>query len=186
MQFRELKLPTKIISYIFISIICLTILYPVIWMSYTALKPNTEVMRSPFGLPTKIDFSNINEAWTTGNFTRLYFNTLLVSVLSVLGIVGFSSAAAYALARYDFRFKRFFFIYFLIGIGVPTQSLIIPGFKVNGNSGCLGTNGAFAIYFSQQPRWSDSHLLELGIDRNCLYSSLLREYSKRNGRSCAS
>lgn len=130
MQFGELKLSTKIISYIFISIICLTILYPVIWMSYTALKPNTEVMRSPFGLPTKIDFSNIYEAWTTGNFTRLYFNTLLISVLSVLGIVGFASMAACALARYDFRFRRFFFVYFLIGIGVPTQSLIIPGFKL--------------------------------------------------------
>ncbi len=130
MQFRDLSWPARVLCYMLLMLITLTLLYPVVWMSYTALKTNPEVIQKPFGLPTRIDFSNIREAWASGNFTRLYFSTLLVAIISVLGIVLTAAAAAYPLARYNSRWNRIIFAYILIGIGVPTQSLIIPGFKL--------------------------------------------------------
>ncbi len=130
MKFQELSRPVRVLSYVLLVLLALSILYPLVWMSYTALKTNPEVMRSPFGLPRRIDFSNIRDAWRTGGFTRLYFNSLLVSIVSVLGIVCMAAAAAYPLARRGFRGSKLIHAYFLIGIAIPTQALIIPGFKL--------------------------------------------------------
>ncbi|MBN1449723.1 MAG: carbohydrate ABC transporter permease [Anaerolineales bacterium] len=130
MIFKELSLPVRIMSYILLTVLAISILYPLVWMSYTAFKSNSAVMNSPFGLPTSLDVSNIQSAWERGNFSRLYANSLIVTMVSVFGIIGMATAAGYALARYDFRWKSAFLIYFMIGIAVPTQALLMPGFKL--------------------------------------------------------
>ncbi len=130
MQFRELSWPVRILSYVLLIALSLSILYPLIWMSYTAFKSNAAVLQNPFSLPTGIDFSNIVQSWILGNFTRLYFNSLLVSSVSVCGILGMATAAAYALARLKFQGKTVILAYFLLGLAVPTQALIIPSFKL--------------------------------------------------------
>jgi ABC-type glycerol-3-phosphate transport system permease component len=130
MIFRELSLPAKILFYLILVIASISVLYPLTWMSYTALKTNEQVMHSPFGLPTRINFTNIVEAWQTGHFARLYTNSMLISLISVLGLITISTAAAYALARYHFSGNRAIFLYFLVGMAVPTQALMVPNFKV--------------------------------------------------------
>ncbi len=130
MVFRELSLPVRLLFYLFLVVAAISILYPLTWMSYTSLKTNEEVMLSPFGLPTRLSFENIAEAWQTGNFTRLYANSILIAVVSVIGIITISTTAAYGLARYHFTANRAIFIYFLVGMAVPTQALMVPGFKL--------------------------------------------------------
>lgn len=130
MVFRELSLPVRILGVILLVILAISIVYPLFWMSYTAFKSDTTVMHDPFGLPTSLDFTNIASAWDRGNFTRLYANSLLVTLISVFGIIGMATAAGYALARYDFRLRTPLLIFFMIGIAVPTQALLMPGFKL--------------------------------------------------------
>ena len=130
MVFKELNIVVRILAYLLMALLAISILYPLVWMSYTAFKSNAEVMRDPFGLPSGLDFSNIRSAWEVGNFARLYANSLFVTLTSVFGILAMSTAAGYALARYKFRWTTPLFIFFLIGIAVPTQALLIPGFKL--------------------------------------------------------
>ena len=129
MVFRELSLPLKILFYLTLLVTAISILYPLIWMSYTSLKTNEEVMQSPFGLPTDFSMANIAEAWHTGNFARLYANSFFIAAISVVGIITVSTMAAYALARYHFPENRTLFLYFVVGMAVPTQALMVPGFK---------------------------------------------------------
>ena len=70
------------------------------------------------------------EAWQTGNFARLYANSILIAVVSVIGIITISTTAAYGLARYHFTANRPLFLYFLVGMAVPTQALMVPSFKL--------------------------------------------------------
>jgi ABC-type glycerol-3-phosphate transport system permease component len=130
MEFRELARPIKVLFYLVLILVALSVVYPVFWMSYTAFKTNPEVLQHPFGLPTRLNFANIVEAWQTGHFSRLYLNSILVCVVSVLGVIAVSTATAYALARYRFSGNRFLFLYFLFGLAVPTQALVIPSFKL--------------------------------------------------------
>lgn len=130
MHFRELSPLVRWLSYAVLGLLSFSILYPLVWMSFTALKTNAEIMRNPFGLPSRLDFSNLAQAWTAGNFTRLFANSLFVTLVSVFGIVATATTAGYALARESNWWKQAIFIYFLIGIAVPTQALLIPGFKL--------------------------------------------------------
>lgn len=130
MLFRELSLPVRIVCYTMFVAVALSILYPLVWMSYTAIKTNEEVIKSPFGLPSELDFSNVAEVWRIGNFSRLYANSFLIACTAVVGILVVSTAAAYGLARYHFAGNRALFLYFLIGMAVPTQALMVPSFKL--------------------------------------------------------
>ncbi|MCY3903962.1 MAG: carbohydrate ABC transporter permease [Caldilineaceae bacterium] len=130
MVFRELSLPVRLLFYLILIVAAVSILYPLTWMSYTSLKTNEEVMLSPFGLPSRISFANVAEAWQKGNFARLYANSLFIAVASVIGIISVSTTAAYGLARYHFAANRSLFVYFLVGMAVPTQALMVPSFKL--------------------------------------------------------
>ncbi len=151
MQFRELSWPIRILSYVLLAALAVSILYPLIWMSYTALKSNAAVMQDPFSLPTSIDFSNIVQSWTAGNFSRLYFNSLFISSVSVCGILSMATAAAYALARVRFRGNAIILVYFLLGLAVPTQALIIPGFKLMATLDVWAAAANLPITFRNSP-----------------------------------
>ena len=130
MVFKELHPIIRFTYYIILLIASISIIYPLFWMTYTSLKTNEEVIKSPFGLPSRISFDNINKAWETGNFSQLYVNSLFITILSVIGVIILATMAAYALARYKFQGDRFIFFYFLIGMAVPTQALMVPSFKL--------------------------------------------------------
>ncbi len=100
MKSTELNLTTKLIIYLLSILILTTIVFPVIWMTYTALKTPQEITESPFALPKTIFLGNFIKAFEVANFGRLMFNSLLVTSISVLGLLVFCSAAAYAFAAF--------------------------------------------------------------------------------------
>ena len=55
-------------------------------------------------------------------------NSLLIAVIVTFLTVIFSAMAAYALAKLNFNGSRAFFMYFLLGILVPTEATIVPLF----------------------------------------------------------
>lgn len=55
-------------------------------------------------------------------------NSLLIAVIVTFLTVIFSAMAAYALAKLNFKGSRAFFMYFLLGILVPTEATIVPLF----------------------------------------------------------
>jgi raffinose/stachyose/melibiose transport system permease protein len=99
---------------------------PLIWVITTSLRTKPEILRSPIGLPEVPQWQNYVEAWTVGNFGRYFWNSIVVVVPTVAGVLVLSLMAAYAFALYDFRFKRSIFILLLFGMTVPVGLLIIP------------------------------------------------------------
>ena len=138
MVFRELSLPVRLLFYLILAGAAISILYPLTWMSYTSLKTNEEVMLSPFGLPTRISFENVVEAWRTGSFSRLYANSLLIAVTSVVGIITVSTAAAYGLAPLPLRRQQGAISLFPRRHGRADASPHGAQFQVDGDSGLLG------------------------------------------------
>jgi ABC-type glycerol-3-phosphate transport system permease component len=101
---------------------------PLVWMTYSVFKPTSDIFRQPFALPTSLDLSNLVNAWQLAQFGSLYINSVIITVLSVLGILVFEGAAAYAFARLHFPWKRILFALFLVGQMVPAQMVMLPSF----------------------------------------------------------
>jgi ABC-type glycerol-3-phosphate transport system permease component len=58
----------------------------------------------------------------------LYINSLEITSISVIGILIFEGAAAYAFARLQFPGKNILFAVFLVGQMVPAQMVLLPSF----------------------------------------------------------
>jgi ABC-type glycerol-3-phosphate transport system permease component len=111
-------------------VLAAVILYPLLWMIYSSFKNNDDIFANVFALPRRLYLGNYETVFTEGHMGVYFRNSLIVSVLSVVGLLVFSSLAAYAFASFEFRGKTVLFLIFLLGLMVPPQALIISGFKV--------------------------------------------------------
>lgn len=99
---------------------------PLLWVATTSLRTKPEILREPLGLPSALNWQNYVEAWTVGNFSQYFVNSLLVAIPTVFGVLALSLFAGYAFALYRFPMKRMLFIVLLFGMTVPVGILIIP------------------------------------------------------------
>ncbi len=102
--------------------------YPLFVMLISSFKTNAEIFTSPFALPHSFSLANAEKVWTDTNFVRYLANSIGVTGASIVLIVVFSTMAAYAIARYEFRGNALMLMFFLSGMTVPLKLAIIPLF----------------------------------------------------------
>src|SRR5262245_46737613 len=100
--------------------------YPLIWIAITSLKYTPELYENPFALPKYWKWSNYEEAWVYGKMGRYFVNSLVVTVGSTILLLALASTTAFALARFEFRFKGLIWAYILFGFLIPHSILLVP------------------------------------------------------------
>ena len=117
---------------IHISLVAASIVmvYPFIIIVLTAFKSNTEIYLNPYGLPQDWIFTNFSGAWKAAKLGRLFWNSCLLTVASVLLSLAVSSLASYGIAKSLSRYREWIFLLFVAGIFIPFQLSIIPLFKI--------------------------------------------------------
>lgn len=137
-------------------VVCAIFLIPIYFLVVSSFKTQEEMLRSPLGLPTRLDFSNYGRALEGIDFFRHFWISVYITSVSVVLIVIFGSMAAYTIARRTNRLTRLLRNYFLIGFMVPLQTTMLPLFLIMRNLNLLNkmegliflhTNGAvFAVF----------------------------------------
>ena len=125
------------------------VVYPMIWMAYSSLKTDAAIAHAPFALPHIDDlrFGNYGRAWHEAHFGSYFFNSALVTLISVTSILALGSMAAYALARFYHPLGRAVFWIFLSGLMIPIQLSIIPLFFEMRSLGLLNSKfGLILVY----------------------------------------
>src|SRR4051794_38708361 len=88
----------------------IVMLYPLLWMLASSFKADSEIFSNSLSLwPKTFNFDAYRRGWEglTVSFGQFFWNSLVISVLSVIGNVMSCSLAAYAFARLNFPGKRF-------------------------------------------------------------------------------
>lgn len=119
-----------LIIFIQIVFICysLIIFYPLFNMIISSFKSNREILRFPFALPQRLDFSNYKTVWVDKGFGRFFFNSVWMTAISMIFVLLFGSMAAYGVSRYAYRMRTAVYMLFLSGIMLPLKAAIIPLF----------------------------------------------------------
>ena len=105
------------------------ILAPFIWMLSTAVKvPGTEFIYPPQLFTRPLRWNNFSDGWTALPFTRWFFNTSVITLLSVTGAVTSSSLVAYGFARLEFPGRTALFVILLSTMMLPFHVRLIPMF----------------------------------------------------------
>lgn len=105
----------------------LVFVFPFLIMLTTAFKPSAEIFSAPpVFWPTTWTLEHFGTAMTQFPFWRYLSNTLLISVLSVVGTLLASPLVAYSLAKLRWPGRNLVFITVLATMMLPPQVTLIP------------------------------------------------------------
>lgn len=117
--------------HVILIIVTILMIGPFIWMFLTSIKTYEETIQVPMiWFPSEIQWVNyqiVNEKFP---FLRLYINTILVVIATVITQLAMSSLAAYAFARLNFPGKNALFLLMLSLLMVPGQIFLIPQYQI--------------------------------------------------------
>jgi N,N'-diacetylchitobiose transport system permease protein len=103
--------------------------FPVYWMVTTAFKPGRDIIRDvPKLFPSPATFANFETAVTKKLFWTSVRNSVVISGSTVLLATLVAFFAATAVARFNFRGRKFYIITLLIVQMIPFEALVIPMF----------------------------------------------------------
>lgn len=117
--------------------------YPVFWMLQQSFKTKFELYANVWGLPQQLFVDNYVQAWRIARMGTYIFNSVIVSVGTVVVVLVLASLAGYAFARMRFAGRQVLFYAFVFTLIVPLQVTIIPLYAVVSGLGL--TNTYFAL-----------------------------------------
>lgn len=131
---------------IFGLVLVLAWLFPFYLMIVNSLKPKREIFTNTLGLPKDGTFDNYIQAFQDLDFVKTLFNSLIITVGSVVFIIFFSALAAYALQRVKTKLSGAVFMMFVAAMLIPFQSVMIPLVSIFGKIDQLNRGGLIFMY----------------------------------------
>ena len=117
----------KFFTYLILGFGALVALIPFVWMISTSVMSLGEALGTAF-FPSEIHLENYVEAWNRGQFNEYFVNSVLITVITLVGELTFSVLAAYAFARMKFPGRDLIFGILLSTMMIPAMVNIIPNF----------------------------------------------------------
>jgi sn-glycerol 3-phosphate transport system permease protein len=138
--------PSRVAGYLAMIVVVFIIGLPLLWLLSAAFKETSEIYVIPATwIPHEPILTNFPRAWNAAPFGLYYWNTTIVTVVSVLGKLLMASTTAYALVALRFPFKSFFFALILGALMIPAQVVIIPNYIMFGELGLINTYTALIL-----------------------------------------
>ncbi|WP_240762561.1 carbohydrate ABC transporter permease [Paenibacillus thalictri] len=123
--------------------LALLMIYPIVWMAVSSLKPNTEIFATAFNLiPSTLEFHNYVTGWKgfgSVSFTTFFKNSFIIVILSTIGAVASSALVAYGLGRIPFKGRSFWFGCVMMTMMLPHDVTIIPQYIMFSKMGWIST-----------------------------------------------
>ncbi|MET4702733.1 ABC-type glycerol-3-phosphate transport system permease component [Frigoribacterium sp. UYMn621] len=119
-------------KYVILTVASAITLLPLVVLVITAFKTKREFATTgPLQLPKDwFNFSNFVTAFTDGNMAVGFRNTTFVLIVSLFGTIVIGSMTAYAVDRFEFRFKKVVIGLFLVATLVPSVTTQVATFQI--------------------------------------------------------
>ncbi|MFT4065821.1 carbohydrate ABC transporter permease [Paraburkholderia sp.] len=123
-------------------------LLPMIAVLVTSVRSTEELSEGNYwGWPKHFAmFDNYREALTTSPMLHYFWNSVLITLPSVVGSIALAAMAGFALAIYRFRGNSTLFATFVAGNFVPIQVLMIPVRDLSLQLGLFNTVSALILF----------------------------------------
>lgn len=121
----------KIFIYIALITLAVSIIVPVAWVFMASLKSNAEFVGqdiNPFAFPKKVIWGNFSIAFGKAKMGEYLLNSVMVTAFALTILLIVALPAAYCLARFDFKGKKFLSAGFMAGLFVNVNYIVVPIF----------------------------------------------------------
>ena len=129
---RVVQIVAKTLTYIFLFVMAIIIIFPFYWMIISSLKTVGEYrLAIPTLFPKFIDWKNYIEVFTNKDLLlgQLFANTLYVGVVSTILSLIITVISAFAFARLEFKGKNVLFAFLLATMMIPGELFTITNFQ---------------------------------------------------------
>ena len=128
---RPGRAPARGLLYLVLAATALAMLVPLVWLVACCVKGEQDFFAYTFFPPlrrfTLVNFRNLFREMP---FHRHLLNSLFITGTTVLVQLFFSSLGGFALAKYEFRFKRLIMVVMLATMMIPAQVMLAPLYEL--------------------------------------------------------
>lgn len=133
---------------IFLLICGIGFLFPMYWMISMSFKDIAEISVSPFGLPSTWNLDNYREALEIMDFWTVLRNSTVYTLGTCIVTLSFGSMAAYAVSRMGWKYGDRVREFFMLGLMIPAQLVMVPLYTIIFNMGLKNTIWAVILPYS--------------------------------------
>ena len=141
----------KLFKTVLFFIVGIAFLLPLLWMISSSLKTPAEIFAQEFRwIPENPRWGNYVTVWSDAevSMARGYLNSAFIAVMSITVSLAFSSLAAYAFAKLEFKGKDIAFMLLLSTMMMPGEVTLIPRFMLFHKIGLYNNHWAVIL-----PHW---------------------------------
>src|SRR3712207_1181029 len=128
LMYRSLRIQRNLLVVTVILLACTTV-FPLWWLLVSSFTSELQIFKQLGLWPQAFTVENYAIGWrglSNISFSTFFVNSFYMVGIQVIGTLFSSSLAAYAFARLDFTFKRFFFAVMLLLMMLPQHVTLIP------------------------------------------------------------
>ena len=125
------KIISKILVYIALLTLTISVIIPVGWVFMASFKRNSEFIGadvSPWALPKQLFYQNFIVAFKDANMGTFFFNSVIVTALAMILLLVLALPASYVLARFNFRGKKLLNGGYMAGLFININYIVVPIF----------------------------------------------------------
>ena len=142
------RIMVKFFTYAFLILMAVIVLFPFYWMIISSLKTLEEYrMNVPTFFPKRIMLGNYADAFTTASLGRLFYNTMIVGVVSTLLSLVITVLSAFAFARLEFKGRDAMFAALLATMMIPGELFTITNYATVTKFGWMNTYTVLIVPF---------------------------------------
>ncbi len=129
---RTAKIVRRAVAYGLMTFLGFLFLFPIIFMAVAAFKPNDRVIADLASVqaflprPSQLTTDNIQDVFDRVRFEHLAFNSLLITLVTVISGLFVNSMAAYVLARLRWFGRTFALAIIVSLIIIPLEAIAVP------------------------------------------------------------
>lgn len=117
--------PKSFLIYLTIIVFCIIVISPLVIVFSSSLR-SPENQTSPLILFSEFTLTSYKQAFANMNYPMELVNSILTTAGSVFCIVIFSTMAAYPIGRIKTKTAKFLYYFFISGLIIPSQMVIVP------------------------------------------------------------
>jgi multiple sugar transport system permease protein len=116
------------LAHLFLIIGAIIMIYPLLWLVSSSLKPGDEIFTTASLIPQRLTFTNYLDGWTGLEFPfgHFFLNSLLLCAGAIIGNLIACSMTAYAFGRLRFRFRNVWFAAMMATLMLPGHVTLVP------------------------------------------------------------
>lgn len=147
MSNRNKKSALSIINIVILTILGAVVIFPLYMVLINSFKSIDQIFNSVLSLPTSISFDNYRAAFAQTNLLSSATNSLILTVMGVVGIVVFGSMAGYKLARTPGKASKIILLFFMSSMFIPFHSIMITLTRLANSLGLQGSVPGLGIIY---------------------------------------